>query len=536
MGIIITIILLILLPFSVSAQTVSGKCTDALSLALARGTDHLTTSSLSSQKGFLPKFSYSEIAVGSQYETGSLHRPQTGEDILDINFDALGGRRLGKFFLDGGFSFRQRFENNVKFASTFDPLRGNPYYIADSTGGDWRKQSYNLWADVAFNVLDDRLTAGLGLDVEVGRGAKKIDPRPLANTNRITVEPSLSYNAYSFGIFSLSMVYSVFKESSNLILYDSSQPQKLYLMKGLGQYVYEVFSNTERERKFDGDDIGLRFGYLFRKNGLSASLSGSWTNSFEKVYDIDYSKPHTRGKYYDNRLDAVFRLSSVSTGAAHDFFIGIEDSRASGRELVQVFDSSPEVNAWVTDSEIPGRYLYNELKTEAGYSLWLKKGGKPLWRFDITADYLKSSQMYAAMSSFMDYERLETSLSAAKVFYVRSGYFKIGLRGYGGFCIDSGMEYRNREDDSTIGDGLIGPDFRVLTSNVFGGGIDLVYSLKTKKQKSIDFSVSSDYLHSPKTSSGTLQAASSRAPQTTSGIPDSALGRLSAALTVSFLL
>lgn len=174
MGIIITIILLILLPFSVSAQTVSGKCTDALSLALARGTDHLTTSSLSSQKGFLPKFSYSEIAVGSQYETGSLHRPQTGEDILDINFDALGGRRLGKFFLDGGFSFRQRFENNVKFASTFDPLRGNPYYIADSTGGDWRKQSYNLWADVAFNVLDDRLTAGLGLDVEVGRGAKKI--------------------------------------------------------------------------------------------------------------------------------------------------------------------------------------------------------------------------------------------------------------------------------------------------------------------------------------------------------------------------
>ena len=67
--------------------------------------------------------------------------------------------------------------------------------------------------------------------------------------SKIGLEPTLSFNAGGAGVFSAGFTYYSYRENSNLILYDSSVPQKLYLLKGLGQYTYEIFSTTERERK-----------------------------------------------------------------------------------------------------------------------------------------------------------------------------------------------------------------------------------------------------------------------------------------------
>lgn len=466
-----------------------------LGIEVAGASDHLVCNASPAVWGFVDGFSFSDLSLYAGYEAGNLHRPQVAENIFSVNFDALGSRRLGRFYLNGGFRFRQGFENGVRFASTFDPLRDNPYFIADSTGGDWKKQSYDLWADVAFTALEDRLSVGLGASVSVGRGAKQIDPRPQADKNRISFVPSLAYNAGKAGIFAISLYYSMLTEISNLILYDSSRPQKLYLMKGLGQYTYEIFSNTERERKSEGDDIGLGFGYIYRSGRFSASVSGKWLNGYESTYDIDYSKPHTRGRLYSDRLDFSLRLSRAGEIAIHDFSVELGADSFSGREVVQVFDSSPDVNSWVTDSEIPGRYLKSRTSAGADYGLWLKKSGKVTWHFGAGISFGKTSERYDAMASYMNYSHVFPSADAYRVFYAGKGYFRLGIGLGAGLCTESGMAYVNREDDDTVRDGLIGPDYAVLSSDTVSGTASLMYAFGLKNGSFLSVSADGGWRH-----------------------------------------
>ena len=92
-----------------------------------------------------PKEGYGQAVLGADFETGTFHRAQDADTKTGIFFNADGERQVGRFRLKGDFRFRQSFENGVRFASTFNPLRDMPYVIADSTGGNWQKQAYAMW-------------------------------------------------------------------------------------------------------------------------------------------------------------------------------------------------------------------------------------------------------------------------------------------------------------------------------------------------------------------------------------------------------
>ena len=175
--------------------------------------------------------------------------------------------------------------------------------------------------------------------------------------SKIGLEPALSFNAGGAGVFSAGFTYYSYRENSNLILYDSSVPQKLYLLKGLGQYTYEIFSTTERERKYEGNTLGAVFGWLLTRNDVSVSAKASYLNGMESVFDIDYNKPHYRGKYYTDSWRGKFGFLYDPANWGLHVSADYNGSRGSGRELVQYFNSSSDVNAWVTDSEIPARYV-----------------------------------------------------------------------------------------------------------------------------------------------------------------------------------
>ena len=457
-----------------------------MGLEMRKTTDYAVSCYDPALMWFADGFSYADLALSAEYEYGGFHRPQAGSEILSLKFDANGAERLGRFFLDGGFRFRQGYENGVGFASTFNPFRGTPYYIADSTGGDWTKQSYDLWANVAFDAVRDRLSVGLGASVSVGRGAKQTDPRPQANTNTITLTPSLAYST-RIGIFSASMICTLFKETSNLILYDSSRPQKLYLMKGVGQYTYEVFSNTERERQYDGDAFGLSLGYMYDSDRFSVALGGKWTDNYESAYDIDYNKPHVRGKLYSDICESALRLSFKSERLVHNFALTYTMSAVSGREVVQTFDSSPDVNSWVTDSEIPGRYLRSTAESGLSYDLWILKDGEISWKFCVSAGYDKHSEHYDAMSSYMETASCPVSIGFYRVFRLKRGFLRADFGCNARFCTESSMRYVAREDDTIIRDGLVIPDYEYLSSDVAEGMLSLMYALELKNRRFLSF-------------------------------------------------
>lgn len=144
----------------------------AACLAAAGGNLHAqqTRNAIASEMEFTAKSDFGRAAVGGDVESGSFHRPQEASDKYGIFFKADGERQVGLFHLKGNFDFRQSFENGIQYSSTFNPLRDMPYVIADSTGGDWRKQYYSMWVDISAKICE-KLSAGIGIVLQCrGRG------------------------------------------------------------------------------------------------------------------------------------------------------------------------------------------------------------------------------------------------------------------------------------------------------------------------------------------------------------------------------
>lgn len=440
--------------------------------------------------------SYGRASIGADITSGSFHRPQEADTETGIFFIADGDRQVGLFRLKGRFDFRQSFENGLRYASTFDPLRDMPYIIADSTGGNWRKQDYSMWADISAHVAGP-LYAGLSIDLEAGRGAKKVDPRPQASMSKIGFTPALSIDMGKGGTVSAGFAYTTFKEVSNMILYDSSTPQKLYLLKGLGQYTYEIFSNTERERKYAGDNIGALLSWRYGTGHSSMNIYGKYGNGYETVFDIDCNKPHYRGRYITGSCSAgaVYGYDSERLGI--DINAEYSCSRGSGREFVQYFDSSPDVNAWVTDSEIPGRYVREKDNAEGEAAICIKSGGKRIWEFKADAVYDKDRQTYRAMSSCMDISSLSTAAEAMRNLFRQNSEISICLSGGYRFNLSHELRYVPREtEDTNISEGLIMTDYEILKSDFLHIGCDLGYGFRIRNAGHMSINLSGRFMRS----------------------------------------
>lgn len=429
---------------------------------------------------------YGLASIGAKFQTGNFHKAQDAADNTGIFFDAEGERQVGLFHLKGDFRFTQSFENGVKYASTFDPLRAMPYVIADSTRGNWQKQHYDMWADMSLPIVKGWLYGGLGVDIEVGRGAKKVDPRPQAGMCRIELKPSLSVNCTKGFSISAGFIYSLYRETSNLILYDSSVPQKLYLLKGLGQYTYEIFGSTERERKYEGNTLGWTMDLRYMGKYCSGNMYFEYRNGLEKVMDIDYNKPHHRGNWYtqDFRTGCVVSLP-MDGHYRNGLGLKVEYSglRHSGREFVQHFDSSPEINGWVTDSELPGRYTNREdhLFCSATHFLNDRDSFRKSWAFTIEAEINDCLQEYRAAAAKETIKNYRYALAVQKYVFTRSGVFDVSLKGKVSRGNGSSLEYTPREtEDTNISAGLIDHDF-ALPSNWYSGDLDMGYTWMLKR-------------------------------------------------------
>lgn len=406
------------------------------------------------------------LTAGAELTGGPLHLAQDAEQRAKLYLDAAGLSQVGRFRMKGSFRFTQSYEKGVQFASTFNPLRPMPYVIADSTGGDWKKQDYLMGVDISMPLAADRLALGLRLGLEAGRGAKNTDPRPQAGICDISVMPSISFNAGSAGLFSGAFGYGLYRETSNLILYDSSQPQKLYLLKGLGQYTSEVFSNSERERKYEGHSLSGKMAWSKSSGPLLYRIDVSYLNSTERVYDIDNSKPHDRGRYFTHEYCTKAALAVNQSRWGGEAVLGWRGYYGSGREIVQHFESSSDVNAWVTDSENPARYLLSDLVLSLDLKAWLKDGGdRRSWYFAMLSERRDMAQQYKATSSFHNEDFLYLSPQLGRNIYMSNGILDLSMDGIILKRLESVISYAGREkDDDTISKNLIYHDFTLPLS------------------------------------------------------------------------
>lgn len=435
-------------------------------------------------------YNYSDIHIGTNHENGNFHRPQQPKTATNYFFSAEGALKMGDYFLTAGFNFQQTYNKDVKFTSILDPYRGTPYILADSTGGNWQKQSYDMWAKGATPFFYELISFGLDLELAVGRGAKKVDPRPQSNVNRLSAAPSITLkrDKHSIGGY---LQYKRFQENTNIILYNTGEPQKMYLLKGMGQYTYDIFSNNERERQYKGDGWGYGFQYGLNSTSAVLNIHGDYNNYTEEAMDIESNKPRKRGRLYETSYKAGVNLNIFGERSTHTISFFYRWRERSGRELIQAFNPSPDVNAWETTSEAPRRSVNLVRNLSGNYTLFLHR--KPAnsdnrqlhgytWRLDINALYTDYSDTYKVMKSEIGYKQLQTGVGLLRNFSIGKGHtLQFHMAGEYRVPWNRTFQYTAREtEDRTIENDLVYADRDILFKKSYSIEVDALFSYRLK--------------------------------------------------------
>ncbi len=431
---------------------------------------------------FFEKLKYSEIEFSYKNENGNFHRVQSPERLNSLGFNADGSYITDRLYMIGGFSFAQKYKNGLRFTSMLDPYRGTPYDIADSTYSDWKVQEYTLNGALAYEIIDNSLSFGLEATIDVARGAKQIDPRPKTNNNSISFSPSLSYFIKGHSI-NFGGTYKLFKENVDLILYNTIEPQKIYLLKGLGQYTYDIFSNTQRERYYTGNGFNLMGSYGYHNNRFSLLLEAIYENYAEDAQDKENSKLRTRGRFYSDNISFNLRTQYQSENCLNSINISYNDKNYFGREIIQVFDPSEEVNDWVTDSEIPQRWIQKAQNINAIYDFYLTPESKEYASLNIRAyfDYSKHEESYKVMDTYRSYNSYNFGLRPKYSFDHKKFLASVELDANYYIVKDFENNYTEREeDDHIIKDLFFDFDSNILAQNYLsmGGKLGGGYNLK----------------------------------------------------------
>lgn len=424
---------------------------------------------------------YSDIGVKYTGEFGSYHKVQTAQNVSRYVFDAEGALVTEKSYMSGGFHFSEDFKRSVRFNSIIDPYRGTPYMLADSTNSNWKIQNYSMWTKLAHQILPERLSIGLNVSLDVARGAKMIDPRPRSNNSNIAAMPSLSLQLGRHKV-GAAFDYKSFKEVTNMILYNSSESQKVYAFKGLGQYTFDIFSTTERERKYDGSGVGGVLTYHYVSDAFSFFTQGEYDNYAEEVSDIENSKPRLRGRYYSDKYNLTLKAKYKSGKAIHILSFNYSNNKQSGREIIQFFNSSPDVNAWQTDSEAPGRWKGDKKSLNVTYDFSLLNKAayySPLGARISYTNY-NFSEKYRVMEthlsyknnifSFVPYYNVKLSSKLIGSAKLIAEYFAVS---------DLSSSYKERETDNhTVKEMYFDKEMSVLSQNYYliGGELGCGYT------------------------------------------------------------
>ena len=194
----------------------------------------------------------------------------------------------------------------------------------------------------------------------------------------------------------------------------------------------------------------------------------------ESVFDIDYNKPHYRGKYYTDSWRGKFGFLYDPANWGLHVSAEYNGSRGSGRELVQYFNSSSDVNAWVTDSEIPARYVSVNHDVDAEAGVALKRDGYETWRFAATAGWNSLDQTYKATSSEMKVVSADFGARISRQIKLAKAELDFAGSVDGSKNLDASLQCSRREtDDDNIPVGLVQEDFKILSSNVFGASLEM---------------------------------------------------------------
>ncbi|WP_127129954.1 DUF6850 family outer membrane beta-barrel protein [Pseudoflavitalea rhizosphaerae] len=427
----------------------------------------------------LPVPSIGRTYIGGAIGDGDLKRPQQPTTARDFHFVSERYQSLQNASFYGKFSFHQKWDDDIRWSDVMDPYRRNPYVVADSMGGDWKKQLYDLELKASTPVTDSRkLFLGAGIRYKVGTGARQNDPRPLAYTNDITLNPSLIWAASNSLKLGLTGNFNFYKEKLSFATSNYDDIHYRYRLAGLGYYYRD--QTVSETRYYSGKTFGGSVQLQWEKENFRLLFDAGYSNRKEDAEDGTV-QPRTYGDFTEQQYHGTLNATLLTGSFSHQWEASWKTFDGDGRDN-HYGDAIGKEPPPLVNSEILSTTFYNE---GAFHYRWIKDRFQDDFKWIVQA-----SVIYSGMDNRYHNPRSRNTVDANeyRLSFTRNLVFadnknfiwsaNIALRDCFNHYIDfvpSGLQ------SNIVVDGLLNPDQEWLSSDMFKAGLSAEYRFPLKR-------------------------------------------------------
>jgi len=423
---------------------------------------------------------FGRTTLGFTQEKGEFKLAQKPMSSSGLNFTTERFQNIGKMLFYGKFSYTQQSDKGQKFSDVLNPYRGTPYILADSIGGDWKKQLYGLTLKaVGPTMLNKRLTIGLGATLNVGTGARQNDPRPLSTNNEITLSPSLTYKLDAHSLIGINGLYSRYREDISLEVKNSNINHYLYKFLGLGQYELPTTFTTGASRIYQGNKLGGDVQYQLVGNRIQWLSSFGYRKYTEEVSD-GTSVPRKSGTWKQSAYTFNSNINIKGSTSFQRISLRINRDEDSGIEFHEFYNTTLKVWQTLLEAE-----FYSAETDHASLSYaWIKPGKSVAfnWLVETGIDYFATRKTYAVPAARQEISFFAPWIKGTKVWAFSDGsdlQTGIGLKYVQN--LQSQLAYIPITGDRTfLARNVLYPDQAYLSADYLSASLHLQYDFKVK--------------------------------------------------------
>jgi len=364
-----------------------------------------------------PYREFNALDVRYGWQGGDYRPMQTGTDVSDLQFDTQGAKQIGKVQVWGRF----RYNNISDKGSSYNTLLYDPfderflYTAADTVAGAWKKQSYEMQFKAAM-PLTDYLAAGLHVRYTDRIAAGQIDPRAESYHYSIVVKPAIAFRG-GFGSIGLNGLYTNTFERSTPSISNTQVNQKVYLLKGLGNWVGE---------QVGGGGLGTMY---FRCNTWGGAMQYAYDGNWKLFSELSWarhstkiSESPTQPKPHGNTVRDEFTFSSGAHFGNGDILHAVSAEASlyitKGVEPTVTWNTAEGI--WVVLTELE-QCRMRTASASLAYHLYKAEGSGYKTHLQAGLGFEDKADTYATPASVFSYDNILAEIGAEHRFAIGQG-------------------------------------------------------------------------------------------------------------------
>ncbi len=420
---------------------------------------------------FLPD---GDFVLGFSSNKGTLKRSQLSPDEQAYGFSTNKMVRAKNFVFTGSISYQYKEQEDVGWTARMDPLTLNPYMLADSLLGVYKKDYISLGGGWGY-LVSHRLSTGINVSYMVADGARIKDPRPQNKLFNLEVFPSF---IYTFDKFKLGATLHLLKsrEKISYTTLENSSTYRFFRMFGLGKGA-KTINGWAYSRNYYSSGLG---GELIAQYNLGSKklLSGfEYFYQIEEVEDGSSNPKKLDGGDFKETRYKFYSIINYGERLIHSLTAGVDMLIGKGIEFIQEPYSEDGITYYRTIGESENYSTWQVLpsvnyKLAGPYNNFLNK-----WEviFTAKADIFNAEYILEAEKS---YTNITGGLEFNRFLYFKTGMLSLSASGAYHYNLSNGLKQLRAytaSQEIAVWDNIIEPDFILNTSNIYALGANIKY-------------------------------------------------------------